>query len=143
MSLRFAILIVVATIPGIATAWCMDHPSLEEEFKRSQFVFVGKVIAESVVDRGPEGTGGTNYIVEVQEPLRGKSPQKITIFSENSSGRFTMTKSQQYLLFIHSETVEAYPKPVFSIYNCGHSGTLPQSQKVLNEVRRLAKKSDA
>jgi hypothetical protein len=141
----FCLLVVLgALVATPSIAWCPDPPlSLEQEFGQSRFVVVGRVIAESAVDRGPEGVGGTNYVVAVTEILRGRPPKKITIFSENSSGRFPMVRGATYVLFVTKQTVEAFPKPVYTVDNCGHSGQLPASAKTLDEARRLAKRAAA
>jgi hypothetical protein len=143
LKVRIPIMIIVLALGiGSAVAWCPDPPlSLADEFRQSTFVLTGRVIAESVVDRGPNRIGGKNYVVVVTEILRGKPPKKITIFSEDSSGRFPMVPGARYILFVTKQTVEAFSDPVYTVDNCGHSGRLPGSSKVLDEARRLAKVS--
>ena len=95
------------------------------------------------IDRGPSGTGGIQYKVRVKESLRGRHKDWLTIFSENSSGRFPMELGLPYLLFVSPNKVEAFPKPVLVVDSCGHSDLLPKSTEVLKEIRRLAHKPAA
>ena len=50
-----------------------------------------------------------------------------------------MKKGKRYILFVGSEKVEAFPHAVYTVNNCGRSGALPKSSKVLDAARRLAK----
>jgi len=127
-------------LPRATSAYCGDHPTIAAEFARSEFVFVGKAVSETIIDRGLNGVGGTNYRVEVERALRGQPKHQITIFSENSSGRFPLDNGERYILFVGREVVEAFPRAVYTVSYCGHSGHLPESQHVLREVQRLAKR---
>ena len=144
MHLRLSTLFLALAVPTTTFAWCPDaRLSLEEEFGRSKSAFVGRVVASATVDRGKDSTGGINYQVLVTQRLRGNPTRMTTIFSENSSGRFPLTVGKIYVLFVAPETVEAFPYPVLVVGSCGHSGPLPQSEKVLHEVKHLAKKPAA
>jgi hypothetical protein len=55
------------------------------------------------------------------------------VFSENSSGRFPMQRSERYLLFISRDVEDQ-----LVIDNCGNSGRLSEKAEALRAVRTLA-----
>ena len=67
----------------------------------SHAVFIGVVLGERLVPAKSENLDGTVYTVKIEELLRGSVPPRVEVFSENSSGRFPMTKGRKYLLFVH------------------------------------------
>src|SRR5438034_11808153 len=83
-----------------AAAYCDSFPTVEQEFKTSALIFVGKVTsAREVAVRSDAITGGTFYSVEVVEVLKGSPSHKLELYSENSSGRFPMEVGVQYVIF--------------------------------------------
>jgi hypothetical protein len=113
------------------------HPTVEEEFNDSKCVFVGKVVnARRVLDL--DGfIQGTSYTVRVEELLKGSLTKQVEIYDENSSGRFPMRVGVKYLLFAHENHFEGVEGLHLAIDNCGNSGTLRQTRKVLATVRKL------
>jgi hypothetical protein len=117
-----------------AHAYCgRGNPSIEQEFEDSDVVLRGLVTAESHAAAAGSFEDGTFYTVSVAEALRGKVGKTLRLFSENSSGRFQMTKGREYILFASMEQGR------LSVDNCGNSGELPGSAAVLVAARKLAK----
>jgi hypothetical protein len=130
--LHIAISLVVTAFSSVASPACLEgYPSISSEVRKSQAVFIGVVLAERVVPANSDNLDGTVYSIRVEEVLRGSLPPRVEIFSENSSGRFPMTKGTKYLLFVHRAQAQ------LSVDNCGNSGPLPEKAEVLAEVRRL------
>jgi hypothetical protein len=123
-----------------AVAYCDGHPTVEQEFRTSALVCVGKVTGvREVAVRSQSITGGTFYSVEVVEVLKGRVRRKLQLYSENSSGRFPMQIGAQYLIFAGSGTFEGISEQQFAVSNCGNSAALPKGNKTLETVRRLTK----
>jgi hypothetical protein len=68
--------------------------------------------------------------VRVQEIFKGEPTNSIVIFSENSSGRFSMTVGKTYVLFVYYESGR------FQVSNCGNSGLVSEKQDVIKAVKR-------
>ena len=129
-----------ALYPFDALAWCESYPTVAEEFSHSFIVLVGKVVAEEKVNAaGEDYFDGVNYKLTVSEVLRGENIKSITLFSENSSGRFPMTVGKSYLVFASVEHGLLPGYPVLAVSSCGNSGLLSESRPKLQEARRLAK----
>jgi hypothetical protein len=91
--------LVIASIPS-AAAYCDSFPTVEQEFKASALVFVGKVTsAREVAVRNNAITGGAFYSVELVELLKGRPHHKLQLYSENSTARFPMEVGLRYLIF--------------------------------------------
>jgi hypothetical protein len=75
------------------------------------------------------------YTVTVHEVLRGTVPERMRLFSENSSGRFLMHVGSTYLLFVY----RAVGRTIVDA--CGNSGVLSERAAVLESVRRLKNES--
>ena len=123
-----------------AVADCDGHPTVKQEFKTSALVFVGQVTsARDVAVRSTAITGGTFYSVDVVEVLKGRPPQKLELYSENSSGRFPMDVGVRYVIFADYGVFEGIRGQQLAVSNCGNSAPLPEGQKTLETVRRLKK----
>ena len=129
-----------AFYPFDALAWCESYPTVAEEFSHSSTVLVGKVVTEEKVNAaGEDYFDGVNYQLNVSEVLRGENIKNITLFSENSSGRFPMTVGKSYLVFASVEHGLLPGYPVLAVSSCGNSGLLSESRPKLQKARHLAK----
>jgi len=125
---------------ALACAYCPSFPTVEQEFKESSLVFVGKVSgARDVTVESQSITGGTFYSVEVVEVLKGRPPRKLELYSENSSGRFPMEVGVRYIIFADYGVFEGIRGRQLAVSNCGNSAPLPNGEKTLEAVRRLTK----
>jgi hypothetical protein len=120
-----------------AMAFCgLGNPSVDEEFRASRYVFVGSVRSHAVVEGSIDGT---NYRVRLVEQFFGEHKAELVLFSEDSSGRFPMKDGERYLFFVHESTVEATPRPVYVVDNCGNSRRVSEAKDTLNRVRNLSR----
>lgn len=100
-----SLLILVAIClawPHSVSAVCLDgYPTVEHEFRKSVFVFVGRVTSEEFTPESKNFLEGSTYMVLVEEILKGSPPKSVRLFSENSSGRFLMNVGSSYLIFVY------------------------------------------
>ncbi|MFN2507830.1 MAG: hypothetical protein ABR589_03560 [Chthoniobacterales bacterium] len=77
--------------------------------------------------------------MEVVDVLKGTPPQRVRLYSENSSGRFPMRVGWRYLIFAAPASFEGIRGQQLAINKCGNSAPLPKANDALAIVRRLAK----
>lgn len=138
--MKIAALLLVAALPMAASAYCgKGHPDVAQELNDSRLVLVGSVSSATDWSHAGGFTDGTLYSVEVTESLKGEAPPTMTLYSENSSGRFPMEVGVSYLIFAYEGVFEFRTSPEFAVDNCGNSGSLrePKAQAALKQVRRL------
>ena len=136
----FPAYLAALAIPQAALAVCLSgDSSVQHEYFRSVAVVIAEVVSERTVPdpEDSESYGGIVYTVKIQETYRGSLHGTVDIFSENTSGRFSMDKGGKYILFLYRQQGQ------LSADNCGNSGLVGQRQEVLATVRRLAKASDS
>ena len=75
------------------------EPRLCTEFFRSDLVFSGKVISATRAKEDKDGIGGWDYRIQVENMFRGEPQEFVTVFTENSSGRYMLKMQHEYLLF--------------------------------------------
>ena len=140
VSLKMKIIITaifILLVSSTASAACLKgNPSVEQEYADSQSVFIGKVIENKHIAESRDYYDGDEYILQVQEVLKGKPSNRIAIFSENSSGRFLITPGSTYLLFAYVELGR------FQINNCGNSGLLSDKKDAVDAVRTLKQRGE-
>jgi hypothetical protein len=132
--LLFALL---AAHPVLGFSYCTDnrHPSVDEEILNSEAVVIGEVVKETPLledTSDPEGLTATTYQVHVLKGLRGHATDSIEIRSENTSSRFPMELSKRYVLFLQRDGQSYF------IDNCGNSGLLSKSKKVMKAISNQA-----
>ncbi len=129
--LCLAILVTVLFSRTIFAACLEGHPSVPIEIAKSPHIIIGEVTQfDAVLERG-NYYDGHNYTVRIIETIKGNLKDDISIFSENSSGRFPMKVGESYILFLYEE------EDTLQVDNCGNSGLLTKKQDVVKEVRNL------
>jgi|SRR5215469_4517016 len=117
---------------------CVEgHLPIQKEYSRSVFVLTVDVVSSQAMpdSRDKYFLSGTNYTLRPVEILKGHPPATISVFSENSVGRFDMERGQTYFVFIYSDHGR------LQIDNCGNSGRLDTSEKTVATVRELRNSS--
>ena len=117
-------------------AWCDNYPDIQTDFSQNDLVFIGKVISEEKVHGKDEFFDGIYYEIKVTEAFKGKPMSPVTVFSENSSGRFSMEVGQDYLVFTSVQPQE-YVNDSYAISNCGNSGKISEKQTALLTLKKL------
>ncbi|MBI5687598.1 MAG: hypothetical protein HZC54_21210 [Verrucomicrobia bacterium] len=130
------LLAIVSLGNSVFAAW-KECPSVEEEFKSSASVFVGKVVSAKNIWEPGDFIAGTFYKIQVEELLKGSPSNIIEVYCENSSGRFPMDVGVAYLVFAYSGVFEGVNGSRLAIDCCGNSGTLKEAGKALAIARKL------
>jgi hypothetical protein len=137
LTLPIALLaLVLATIEANAACLYERPQTVREEFSNSRSVVIGKVLYRSHMPQSGKYYDGENYVVKVREILKGPPSKTVTVFCENSSGRFPMTVGRTYLIFV-------YYDGRYQIDNCGNSGPVTKKKDLVKAVRLLAVNGDA
>jgi hypothetical protein len=97
-----------------------------------QVVVIGTVISAQQVPQSWDSLDGTNYVVHVDQKVKGKKTDEITVFSEHSDDGFTMQPDKQYLLFLNNNRLR------WTVNKCGNSGPLEEEQAVVKQMIHTA-----
>lgn len=136
MSLRlflFTLLSIPAMLPSdsVLAACLAGTPTLEQEYQSATMVFVGRVTAQEFTLESKNSLDGITYAIHIEEVLRGPHAKSVELFSENSSGRFSMRVGAAYLIFAHKELDQ------LQVDNCGNSGLLSEKAQTLATLRKI------
>ena len=101
---------------------------VNDEMKESQVVVIGTVMSSRQVPQSWDSLDGTDYVVHIDQKVKGKQTGEITIFSEHSEDGFTLETGKQYLLFLTNN----YQHWVTN--KCGNSGPLDEKSKVIKQM---------
>jgi hypothetical protein len=130
--IRLFALFALLCAPQVVLAVCVfSDYSVQGEFERNFAVVIGTVLSDRATPESKDLYEGVTYTVKIEEAFRGHVPATVELFSENSSGRFPMTKRKKYVLFLYQVGDR------FAADNCGNSGPVAERQDVLNDVRQI------
>ena len=115
----------------VSLAQCADTVALKEELKDSEAVIIATVTASSPVPQSWYTFEGINYVVHVDQTIKGKRSEEITIFSEHSQDGYDLKEGTQYLLFL------SHNYDHWVVNQCGNSGTMDQHGKVIKGLIHL------
>jgi hypothetical protein len=111
---------------------CTTPLPVKKEFKDSEAVIIGTVTSSHQAPQTWYTFDGTEYVVQINQTVKGKKSGEITIFSEHTAeGGFDLQVGQEYLLFLSTN----YQRWV--VNKCGNSGTIDQEGKVIKELEHL------
>ena len=132
----------IATLTGLlfpclpTEAVCpKPDPKVCSEFFKSDAVFIGKV--ESHRTLPPKGSyyDGWLYHLRVRRVFRGTLGETVDVFTENSSGRFPLQVSREYLLFA------SQGEGRLEVDNCGNSSLFSEATARIPEIEKLGNAS--
>jgi hypothetical protein len=132
------ILVLLLAMTSLGLAACPDgHPSVENEFTKSELVATVQVIGSKHIPAPSNGefNDGTYYKLRLIDGLKGNPPATFTVFDENDSGRFDMDMHRKYVIFVYES-----PEKRLRINSCGNSGLLHDSGRTLKIARKLSNK---
>jgi hypothetical protein len=111
---------------------CTNPLPVKKEFKDSEAVIIGTVTSSHPAPQSWYTFDGTEYVVQIDQTVKGKKSGEITIFSEHTAeGGYDLKVGQDYLLFLNTN----YQRWV--VNKCGNSGTIDQEGKVIKELEHL------
>ena len=133
--IRALLLVIVSNFAFTNSyALCLDnrHTSLEDEYRDSTMVLIGRVVAVRPVrdPNDPQGVSSYTYKVKPIDKLKGRMSNKVTLTMENSSSRFPLDLGEDYLLFI--QRVE---KGNLFIDSCGNSSKVSEAGDVISKIK--------
>lgn len=134
--------LVVALLAGssrVGAACLLSDYSVNAEYQRSAWVVVADAQSQEAISENEamRELGGVQYTLKVIEVLKGATISTISVFSENSSGRFPLEIGKRYLLFLHEQQGR------LSADYCGNSGLASTKQAVIAELRGVKKATNA
>ena len=109
-------------------AACTNTMPVNQEMKDSQVVVIGTVVSSRQVPQSWDSLDGTDYVVHIDQKVKGKQSGEITIFSEHSEDGFTLEAGKQYLLFLTNNYQH------WVVNKCGNSGLMDGESKVIRQM---------
>ena len=105
---------------------------VSQEMKDSQVVVIGTVMSSRQVPQSWDTLDGTDYVVHIDQKVKGKQTGEITIFSEHSEDGFNLEAGKQYLLFLTNNYQH------WMVNKCGNSGPLDEESEVIRQMVHAA-----
>lgn len=128
---RIATALTCTLFAAISFAECSKATPVRQEYKDAQSIVIGTVESSRLVPQTWDSFDGTDYIVHVDQKVKGKESGEITVFSEHSADGFHLEVGKQYLLFL------SFDSPHWVVNQCGNSGTLDDSGSVIKEIAHM------
>jgi len=105
---------------------------VSQEMKESQVIVIGTVVSSRQVPQSWDSLDGIDYVVHIDQKVKGKQSGEITIFSEHSEDGFSLEAGKQYLLFLTNNYQH------WVVNKCGNSGLLDEESKVIRQMVHAA-----
>jgi hypothetical protein len=113
-------------------AACPSTLPLVQEKKDSQVIIIGTVMSSRQVPQSWDTLDGTEYVVHIDQKVKGKQSGEITIFSEHTEDGFILQSGKQYLLFLTNNYQH------WVVNKCGNSGPLDEESTVIRQMVKAA-----
>ena len=99
--------------------------------KESQVIIIGTVVSSRQVPQSWDTLDGVDYVVHIDQKVKGKQTGEITIFSEHSVQQFNLEVGKQYLLFLGNNYQH------WQVLTCGNSGPLDDAGPVIKQLAHM------
>src|SRR5580698_10269145 len=109
-------------------AACTNTLPVSQEMKDSQVVLIGTVMSSRQVPQSWDTLDGTEYVVHIDQKVKGKQTGEITIFSEHTEAGLNLETGKQYLLFLTNNYTH------WVINTCGNSGPVDGQSSVVRQL---------
>jgi hypothetical protein len=109
-------------------ASCPSTLPVSKEMKDAQVVIIGTVMSSRQVPQSWDALDGTEYVVHIDQKVKGKQTGEITIFSEHRDDAVVLESGKQYLLFLTNN----YQHWMVDV--CGNSGPMDEASKVIRQM---------
>ena len=133
---RIATGLACALFATASFAECATTVPVGQEVKDSQVIIIGTVSSSRQVPQSWDTLDGIDYVVHIDQKVKGKQSGEITIFSEHSEDGFNLQDGKQYLLFLTNNYQH------WVVNKCGNSGTLDDRSDVIKQMIKLAGNND-
>lgn len=128
---RFITAVFCTFVATMGRAECAKPPAAPAEYKQSQVVIIATVQSARPVPQTWDSLDGTDYLVHIDQKVKGKQSDEMTIFSEHSADGFSLEIGKQYLLFLN----EKYQR--WEVNSCGNSIALDQAAPVIKQLAHM------
>jgi hypothetical protein len=115
----------------ISFAECSQTIPVPQEYKQAQSVVIGTVESARQVPQSWDTLDGTDYVVHIDQKVKGKQSGEITIFSEHGAQDFSLEVGKQYLLFLNNNYQH------WQVLACGNSSTLDEAGPVIKQIAHM------
>jgi hypothetical protein len=105
---------------------------VSQEMKESQVVVIGTVMSSRQVPQSWDTLDGVEYVVHIDQKVKGKQTGEISIFSEHTDDAFNLQAGTQYLLFLTNNNQH------WMVNKCGNSGPMDAESKVIKQMVHAA-----
>jgi hypothetical protein len=113
-------------------AACTSTIPVEREKKDSQAVIIGTVVSARLVPQSWDSLDGTEYVVHIDQKVKGKQTGEITIFNEHTDNGIRLEAGKQYLLFLTNNYSH------WMINTCGNSGPVDEAGQTIHQLGHLS-----
>ena len=91
-------------------------------------MIIGTVMSSRQVPQSWDALDGTEYVIHIDQKVKGKQSGEITIFSEHRDEAVVLEPGKQYLLFLTNNYQH------WTVNVCGNSGPTDEESK---DVRQM------
>ncbi|MGC2401188.1 MAG: hypothetical protein WA510_15450 [Acidobacteriaceae bacterium] len=129
---RIATGIVCLFFAAASFAACTNTIPVSKEMKESQVVIIGTVMSSRQVPQSWDTLDGTEYVIHIDQKVKGKQSGEISIFSEHRDDAVALESGKQYLLFLTNNNAH------WMVNTCGNSGPMDEASKVIRQMVHVA-----
>jgi len=101
---------------------------VSREMTESQVIILGTVMSSHQVPQAWDALDGTDYVVHIDQKVKGKQSGEITIFSEHTDDGVNLQAGRQYLLFLNNNYQH------WVVNKCGNSGPIDEKGDVIKQM---------
>ena len=91
-------------------------------------MIIGTVMSSRQVPQSWDALDGTEYVVHIDQKVKGKQSGEITIFSEHRDDAVVLESGKQYLLFLTNNNQH------WVLNTCGNSGPMDEESGVIKQI---------
>jgi hypothetical protein len=125
-------LICCTAFATFSYAECPKALPAAQEYKQSDAVIIGTVESSRPVPQSWDTLDGTNFVVHIDQKVKGKQSGEIIIFNEHTDdGGFRLDIGKQYLLFLTNNYQH------WQVNKCGNSGPLDEAGDVVKQLAHM------
>jgi hypothetical protein len=129
---RIATGLVCLFFAAASFAACTNTIPVSREMKESQVVIIGTVMSSRQVPQSWDTLDGTEYVIHIDQKVKGKQSGEISIFSEHRDDAVALESGKQYLLFLTNNNGH------WMVNTCGNSGPMDEASKVIRQMVHVA-----
>jgi hypothetical protein len=113
-------------------AACTATTPVSKEMKESEAVVIGTVMSARMVPQAWDTLDGTEYVVHVDQKVKGKQSGEIKVFAEHTENSVLLQSGTQYLFFLTNNNQH------WMINQCGNTGPMSEEGQVIKHMVHAA-----